>query len=168
MQNERAHYVEFSSWPGVVSAVLWGAAVLTCYPILAGWDHDMSAPMRWLVVGGVLSSLWGITVLLGGLTVRVDDDGVFLHLGRVPVVKRAVSFDEILSMRSVQYRPIAEFGGWGVRGTRERRAWTARGDRAVALELTEGRELLIGSDRPQRLEERIRAAGGDRLGRASG
>ena len=32
------------------------------------------------------------------------------------------------------------------------------GDRAVALELEEERLLLVGSDHPRRLEERIRAA----------
>ena len=71
-------------------------------------------------------------------------------------------FSEIVSMESVKYHPIREFGGWGVRGWGKRKAWSARGDRAVALTLTEDRLLLIGSDHPQRLEERIRTVSNDR------
>ena len=76
------------------------------------------------------------------------------------MIRRAVAFDEIVSLESVEYRPLSEFGGWGVRGLGRRKAWTARGNRAVALRLTGDRELLIGSDHPKRLEERIRTLAG--------
>jgi hypothetical protein len=50
-----------------------------------------------------------------------------------------------------------------VRGWGKRKAWSARGNQAVALTLEDDRLLLIGSDHPRRLEERIRAAVGERL-----
>ena len=76
------------------------------------------------------------------------------------MIRGVVPFDEIVSLRSVEYRPIREFGGWGLRGLGRRRAWTARGKLAVAIELKGNRGLLIGSDHPKRLEERIRTLAG--------
>ncbi|NIR36664.1 MAG: hypothetical protein GWO04_14245, partial [Actinobacteria bacterium] len=51
----------------------------------------------------------------GGPTVRVQETRILLHLGRVPLVRRTVPFGDIRALESVVYRPLREFGGWGVR-----------------------------------------------------
>lgn len=158
MDGERTTYTERTPWAGWVHAVMWGAITLSCYPVLAGWDTELPFPARVLIVVGVVAFAAAVVVLLGGLTVRIQPTGIFMHLGRVPLVRRRVPYSEIESLESVRYRPLREFGGWGVRGWGARKAWSARGDRAVALQLEGDRLLLIGSDHPQRLEERIRTA----------
>jgi len=160
MQSERTQFREYTSWPGVAYAVLWGVVVLSCYPILAGWDGDVPYAARVPVVLLILFLVGLVVVAIGGLTVLVQESQIVMHLGRMPLIRKTVAFSEIVSIRSVEYRPLAEFGGWGVRGFGKRRAWTARGNRAVSLRLSGDRELLIGSDHPQRLEERIRTLGG--------
>jgi hypothetical protein len=137
---------------------MWGAIVLSCYPVLAGWGTGLAFGARLAIVGSVVTMVFLVEVLLGGLTVLVQETRILIHLGLVPLVHRRVPFAEIESLQSVAYRPIREFGGWGVRGWGKRKAWSARGNRAVALELSDERQLLIGSDHPQRLEERVRAA----------
>lgn len=164
MTGEKTRYLERTAWPGLVNALLWGTVVLSCYPILAGWEADLPIGLRVSIVLVVVVLVAGIQTLLGGLTVMVQESRLLLHLGSVPLIRKAVPFADIVDLRSVEYRPIREFGGWGVRGTGKRRAWTARGNRAVLLELTGERELLVGTDHPQRLEERIRTLAGERLG----
>ena len=45
-----------------------------------------------------------------------------------------------------QYRPIIDYGGWGIRTGRDgERVLNARGNRGVRLELADGSRLLIGS-----------------------
>lgn len=160
MNRERTIYTERSPWPGFAAAVFWSAVVLVCFAMLAGWDHDLPAGARWSIAGGVVALALGTQKLVGGLTVRVQESRIAIHLGSAPLIRRFVAFEEIAAVEAVTYRPILEFGGWGVRGTARRRAWTARGNRAVKLTLTDGRELLVGSDHPMRLEERIRTAAG--------
>jgi hypothetical protein len=133
--------------------------VLSCYPILAGWDSDLPNGLRVPAVLLIVCLVGLVLLAVGGLTVLVQESRIILHLGRVPLIRRTVAFSEIVSVHSVEYRPLAEFGGWGVRGFGKRRAWTARGNRAVALRLSGDRELLIGSDHPKRLGERIRTLG---------
>jgi len=160
MERERAIYTERTPWAGWVRAVMWGAITLACYPVLAGWDTDLGFPTRLLIAGSVVAAAVAVEALLGGLTVHVRESGILLHLGKVPLVRRRVPFSEIVSIESVRYSPIREFGGWGVRGWGARKAWSARGSLAVALTLEGDRLLLVGSDHPRRLEERIRAAMG--------
>jgi len=167
MSHERTVYVERTPWAGFVTAILWGAIVVVCYPLLAGWDHDLPVRLRWPIAGAVVGGAALLTRIVGGLTVRVRERSLLVHLGSVPLIRTSISYEDIRTTESVVYRPIAEFGGWGVRGRGRRRAWTARGDRAVKLALADGREILLGSDHPQRLEERIRTVAGPRITGAS-
>jgi hypothetical protein len=162
MTRERTVYVERTPLPGWGRAIFWGVIALVCLALVAGWDTSLPPLARVLLACLVGAAGAGLHMVVGGLTVRIEETRVFLHLGSVPVIRRRIPFDEIRSLASVRYRPIVEFGGWGIRGWGKRKAWTARGDRAVALELTRGRQLLIGSDHPQRLEGRIQSAMADR------
>jgi hypothetical protein len=160
MTSEQTLYRDQSPWPGWVDVLLGSITVVLCFSLLAGWGTSLPFGKRLIGAGLIGGSLGALKVFFGGLTVLVRDADVVLHLGRFPIVRRTVPYAEIESLRAVRYHPIREFGGWGIRGMGKRKAWTARGDRAVALRLIGGRELLVGSDYPQRLAERIRAASG--------
>jgi hypothetical protein len=133
--------------------------------ILFGSDAFDTMLTRLMAVAAVLAM--GVVVHLvgfGGLTVEVRHDEIFLKLGSGHVFRERVPYERIERLEALRYRPLVEFGGWGVRGTKQRKAWTARGDRAVVLHLVDGRELYVGSDHPQRLAERIRVTAGERFG----
>lgn len=53
------------------------------------------------------------------------------------------------------YRPISEYGGWGIRFGRSGRAFNMSGNRGVQLVLKSGRRVLIGSQRPEELAAAI-------------
>lgn len=164
MTEEKTSYRERTAWAGWVNAIYWGAIVLCCYPLLAGWDTDMEFATRLLVVGLILGFATAMKLLVGGLTVLVQETRIFMYLGSVPLIKKIVPYGHILALESVHYRPIMEFGGWGIRGWGKKKAWSARGDEAVVLTLPDDHLLYIGSDHPHRLEERIRTAAGEQLG----
>ena len=59
----------------------------------------------------------------------------------------------------VTYRPIADFGCWGISFGRDgERALIARGNRGVRLVLNDGTKLLIGSQRPEALARALEQA----------
>ncbi len=159
MKSERTRYRERTPWRGLAYVVLWGAIVLACYPVLSGAEDGVPPGMRVPLILSFLGLGAAIVGLVSGLTVLVQETRIVLYLGHVPLVRRTIPFSEIEGLEAVTYRPMREFGGWGVRGVGKRKAWTARGNRAVELSLSGGRQLLIGSDRPQRLAERIRTLG---------
>ena len=68
-----------------------------------------------------------------------------------PDLSAIVPIDTIRCVEVVTYRPIADYGFWGIRSGRDgERALIARGNRGVRLELTDGSKLLIGSQQPER------------------
>jgi hypothetical protein len=160
MSTHDLRYAERTPWPHWADALFWGALLITSFATLAGLDSDLPDPVRVPFSAGILAVGLAVRWIVGGMTVRVDDTGLFIHLGKVPLLHRRVSFEEIERVEVVKYRPIREFGGWGIRGWGKKKAWTTRGDQAVRLHLTSDRLLYIGSDVPYRLAERIRTIGG--------
>lgn len=73
-----------------------------------------------------------------------------------PYYRRSMLIGDIRSVDVVTYRPISDFGFWGIRSGRDgERALIARGNRGVRLELSDGSKLLIGSQRPELLAAAI-------------
>jgi hypothetical protein len=67
---------------------------------------------------------------------------------RIPVA-------DIRAAAAVEYDPIREYRGYGVRMGPRGQAYIASGNQAVQLELRDGRKLLIGSQQPKELAGKI-------------
>ena len=91
------------------------------------------------------------------LKTDVRRDG--LHVRFFPLMSRVIPFDEITRCEVRTYRPIREYGGWGIRsglgGTGA--AFNVSGNRGVQLELSGGKRLLIGSQKPEELAAAIQS-----------
>ncbi len=115
-----------------------------------------------LIVFGVF-----IVLLMIGLTflfykmkleVVIKMDGI--HYRYPPMIRkfRAISADSIESYETRQYKPIREYGGWGVKthGSPKKRrkygsAYNVKGNMGLQLYLKDGRKILIGTQRKDAL-----------------
>ena len=107
------------------------------------------------------------------LVTEVTVTGVRVRLAPWQPHGREVRWGSVVRFAAVTYRPLRDYGGWGIRGTRRHGAYNARGDRGVFLELAGGATFVVGSQEPLELESAIAAAcgresarGGDGLARA--
>jgi hypothetical protein len=72
-----------------------------------------------------------------------------------PFATRTIARADIARWEARTYRPIREYGGWGLRLSRRGRAYSISGNRGVELTLTDGRRVMIGSRRPEELAAAI-------------
>jgi hypothetical protein len=107
-----------------------------------------------MVIG--LALLMFVIVFLLHMTTEVTPTDVRVWFGWAPTYRRIVPISTIRSIEVVTYRPIVDYGFWGIRAGRDgERALIARGNRGVRLELTDGTKLLIGSQRPDALASTV-------------
>jgi hypothetical protein len=109
-----------------------------------------------LGVGAGVGLPWLLTAFVLHMTTEATPDVLTVWYGWVPIYRRSVPIADIKSCVAVEFRPIADHGGWGVRAGRDgERVLTARGDRGVRLVLADGGKLLVGSQRADELAEVI-------------
>ena len=69
---------------------------------------------------------------------------------------KKIDLEQVVSVRAVSYRPILQYGGWGIRWTIKGKAYNARGNCGVRLDFANGRHLLLGSQRAEELVQTIK------------
>jgi hypothetical protein len=126
----------------------------------------LGAPNKGGTLEGLVGIGVGIVLVVGAavlmyvmrLSVRVDATG--LHVRFFPLVRKDIPLEEIARWEARTYRPILEYGGWGIRCSWKGMAYNVSGNRGVQLEFTNGKRLLIGSQHPEELATAISRAKG--------
>ena len=122
------------------------------------WGNRPMSDMAIAIVGPIMILMGiGLPMLFYKmkLLTEVREDGV--HINFVPLSRQTVLFENIVSCEVRTYKPIREYGGWGVRYGWAGKAYNVSGNRGVYLKLSSGKGLLIGSQRPEELAQAIQS-----------
>ena len=111
----------------------------------------------WFIFGIGLPALF----FFARLVTKVRDDGIYICFFPFHWAFRRIAFTEVKQSKVRTYRPIREFGGWGIRYGRTGKAYNVSGDRGVEIELSNGNRLLIGSQRAEELWRAIQTKIGE-------
>lgn len=132
---------------------MWG--VIQQVALGKSWG-DNPAPNAALIL---LAFLFGLVLpvfmLSLNLRTEVRRDGIYvrfwpLHLGWVSIPPAAVT-----AFEACTYRPLRDYGGWGIRWGPKGKAYNVSGNRGVMLTLEGRRRLLLGSQHVDELAKAI-------------
>ncbi len=132
----------------LASALLFGILIVWGLLVVSGLVQDLMGPVVVLVLL--------IFFALARLVIRVSPQGLDVEFR--PLTHRHIPLADTSSCEARVYRPIREYGGWGIRmsGWKGGRAYNVRGNRGVQLTLRSGESVLLGSQRADELASVIR------------
>ena len=111
-----------------------------------------AAPLILRVIFGIALPIF---FYLLKLTTEVRSDGLYIRFFPLHFSFRRIPLGELKRYEVRIYRPIREYGGWGIRYGFKGKAYNVSGNRGVQLELLKGKRLLIGSQRSEELANAI-------------
>lgn len=117
-------------------------------------ESDESWPVWALAVsiaGIAINVLVTLVLVFARLQTRLDTTGLYLRFFPFHWSYKKIDFDSIATVYARIYRPLGEFGGWGIRWGSGGKAYNVSGNRGVQLLLKNGKKILIGSQRPDEL-----------------
>lgn len=154
--HEEQKFGSWLRWPLLASMVF--AAGVGIWALEKMPSEELNTPVILVVI------IFGIIVPIGfgglfwmlTLQTEVRGDGVYIRFLPIHFRFKRFGAEEIKEYYARQYKPIAEYGGWGIRyGKKSGRAYNVRGNKGVQLVFKNGKRLLIGSQRAEELEEEI-------------
>jgi len=116
-------------------------------------DRSMS-DNEMLITGMVILTVFvvfGFLFFRSALFVQITDRGVVFRFWPFIRKSRTILKSDIAQYEVRRYKPIREFGGWGIRqgffvkGT----AYNVRGNKGLQLVLKNGKKILIGTQHPE-------------------
>lgn len=144
----------------VADLLVWlGLVFFHDNPVHAAGFENPGAIM--LALGFFVGVVLPVFLIIGFLrmTTEVAPTDVRVWFGWVPTYRRVIPIGSVQRIEVVTYRPLADYGGWGIRQGRDGvRVLNARGNQGVRLELVDGSRLLIGSQRPEDLARALERA----------
>lgn len=143
---------------GLLALLGWGLFIQQIVRGKPVGSDPMPDWMAWLFAG-LLGIGLPLLFLRFHMETTVYPDRVDIRMA--PFAHRVVRSSDIASAEARTYRPLKEYGGWGIRwgwfSFGSNRAYNISGDQGVQLVLTNGDRVLIGTQRPQELEAAIRS-----------
>ena len=137
---------------GVASGLLGSAGVLWAMVADGGCCRTASR----LSLPIALIALLGLAWLAAFARLEVAVTTTSVEVRWFPFATRSIARERIMRAEAVTYRPLRQFGGWGIRfGAGGARAYSMSGDRAVALTLDDGTQVYLGSLEPEALAAAI-------------
>lgn len=113
----------------------------------------------------VISALAGftlVTILLNiflrtaRLQTQITSTGILVRYPPFITTYKSYSWQQIKQAYVRTYKPILEFGGWGIRWGLNGKAYNVSGNQGIQLIFSNGKKLLIGTRRPNDAAEALR------------
>ncbi len=162
-QQDQPVFREVQRWSALLR---WSVALLTLVTavitvvVVAATMRDSLEPVTLLLsiaCGVFLPSGVALLAWTARLETEVRPDGLFIRFFPFHVHWRRFRLQELSEFHARTYRPIREYGGWGIRYGCSGRAYNVSGNEGVQLVFRNGKRLLLGSKRSYELERAIRS-----------
>jgi hypothetical protein len=156
LYRETQYFRQLWLWALVIFISLLSIYGLVQQLILGVPFGNNPAPDSLMVVLAVVFGL-GLPAFIykTNLTTEVRSNGVYVRFFPFHLSFYRIPAEEIREFAACTYNPIRDYGGWGIRYGRRGKAYNVSGNRGVNLELSNGKHLLIGSQKPEELVEAL-------------
>lgn len=149
---------KFSLWLRVIFAasmmVIVGFLIFALNKIPAQTSTPIP-PTALTIVGIVISITVAAIFLIAKLQTEVRVDGLYVRYFPFHLSFKKLGSHDIAQCRPTTYKPLLEYGGWGIRYGKSGKAYNVSGNEGVQLIFKNGKRLLIGSQKSEELAKAI-------------
>ncbi|MBI1389890.1 MAG: hypothetical protein GC154_15730 [bacterium] len=155
--HESQYMRKFWFWLFIISVFLIGPIIILVtfaiqnHPEPVSWTQPLHS-IGWCLFG---EAIGGIALFLMHMNTTVRRDGLYIQWIPFHWWKIRISLDNVTRVEACTYRPIQEYGGWGIQYGPHGMAYNVSGDQGVRLHYEDGKYLLIGSQDPKKLAKAI-------------
>ncbi|MGI8950154.1 MAG: hypothetical protein ACR2FN_01080 [Chitinophagaceae bacterium] len=107
--------------------------------------------LNWIL--GMLPSLFGIILFIFFISAKLKtiicDHEIIYQFIPFQFTARKIKKEMINSIKVINYDPLSEYGGWGIRFNGNEWAYTTSGNFGIKIKLNTGKQLIIGTSRPK-------------------
>ena len=103
-----------------------------------------------ILVFCLLFLIWGISIRL---KTTINENGISANFIGIPFCNKQFTWDEIKSIKIIEYSPLMDYGGWGVRIGFNGWCYNVSGKIGIKFTRTNGKPFLIGTQQKEETEK---------------
>jgi len=155
--NETQKFRQWWIWLIILLTVVsWGYALISS---LQAEKPDKATDDLVLLLTSIIPVLLIVLLLVLRLVTRIRKEGIYVQFKPLQFREKFIPKEQIKSFEVRKYKPLAEYGGWGIRvGLRKHgKAYNVSGKTGLQLYLENGKKLLIGTQKPREIQKAMEA-----------
>jgi len=131
----------------------WLWVILLSFPIISFGPFDENPINLYYVLIGL-----GIPLLFYTfqLRIKVNAEGLHYQFSPFHFKSHTIKIEDIEKFKAMEYSPLKEYGGWGIRFGFKGKAYNVSGNKGVKVHLSNGRNILFGSLKYKDLEKALK------------
>lgn len=134
----------------------WWIWLLVLVPVALLWvgyfnEAPDKKPQLWVIA--LINMLVILFPLILKLETRITEEGIDFRFFPFHIKFRHYGWEDISEKYVRTYSPIGEYGGWGVRGFGQNKAFNVSGNQGLQLIFKDGKRRLLGTRQPNKLQE---------------
>ena len=139
----------------IITIVSWGYAFISS---LQAEEAKKATDDFILILTSIVPILLIVILISLRLVTKIRNDGIFIQFKPLQFREKHIKPEEIRSYEVRKYRPLIEYGGWGIRtgGKKYGKAYNVAGNMGLQLYLENGKKLLIGTQKPGDVEKAMK------------
>lgn len=128
--------------------------VVTVFPTIIIVQNLINKQISLFYFLGILSLIIApcALILIFKLNTRIDENGIHYQFFPIHLKVKTILWKDIKLAKTRKYRPISEYGGWGLKGgnvfgKKSGIAINVKGNIGIQLVLKNGKKILIGTQK---------------------
>jgi hypothetical protein len=83
----------------------------------------------------------------------IDDRGIAYRFFPFHLKFRSINWEAIEKYDVIVYHPVRDYGGWGIRGNKNNKAYNVSGNEGLHIQLKNGGSILLGTHKQAELTD---------------
>jgi len=139
-------------------AILLFVTGMTAYQFYGLMDMDVSfvdniKAHPELFFGVILNVCLLVLFYFVRLETKINNEGIHFRFFPFHLKFQSYAWGHVSAKSVIQYSPIFDYGGWGIRGIGRKKAFNVSGSKGLQLVLENGDRRLIGTQKPEELQD---------------
>lgn len=158
MDYENSNQIIFREIQSIRSPWIWGLIMIPLIVIIYGmlrqlffeipWGNNPMSNIGLLIVGLILIIGSPLFIYFIRLEIQVRGNGVYYRFSPFHLRFQRILLDNLRSYQVIHYRPLRDYGGWGIRYGKYGKAYTLSGNIGIQLVTVDHKKFLLGTNKP--------------------
>ena len=153
MGNEKRSNTRFVEvqyfWQQPLSWIIWVIVAVVLYSL--GSADLIEETFLFVAMIFVLAIM--LLVFFTRLKTELSEEGISYQMWPFHKKPKLLAWSDIEHAEVRKYKPIREYGGWGIRFGLHGKAYNIKGNMGLQIKLTSGQSILLGTQRPDEIEK---------------
>ena len=133
----------------------WLWVILLSFPIISFGPFDENTiNINYVLIGFFIPFLF----YLFELRLKVSAEGLHYQFFPFHLKSHIIKLEDIEKFKAMEYSPLKEYGGWGIKYGFKGKAYNVSGNKGVKIFLNNGTNIMFGSQKNSELAKALKMA----------